>query len=237
MIINCKKYAEEWLDETRKRVERFPRQPRLTVEYDPNAPDQVSYLKSIENACKRVGIACDAVNTEEWTDEHLGSYYMSLLPGANDTHTAEGIVYLLDKLGGVSGKHVCVINRSERIGRPLAKMLLDRDATVTVCHSKTNERDLMDSIANKEIIVTAIGAENKALNCAWRYSPLIVDAGFRVEDGKPCGDTPQALFDLIANGYGDSDITPVPGGVGLLTTAALMASVADAAEGRTHEKD
>ena len=131
--------------------------------------------------------------------------------------TPEGIVYLLKKeLGELTGKHAVVIGRGKLVGKPLAKMLLDEDMTVTVCHSKTPLRDIVYLTSEADVIVVAAGVRDFAFfNLA--KTTIVVDCGInRDKNGKLCGD-------VI---YADTDrITPVPGGVGLLTRAMLIKHV------------
>lgn len=131
--------------------------------------------------------------------------------------TPEGILYILKKeLGALTGKHAVIIGRGKLVGKPLAKMLLDEDMTVTVCHSKTPLWVLNNLTERANVIVTAVGKANKFIfYCPTHKTPtVIIDCGInRDEDGKLCGDVMDTNTDRI---------TPVPGGVGLLTRAMLM---------------
>jgi methylenetetrahydrofolate dehydrogenase (NADP+)/methenyltetrahydrofolate cyclohydrolase len=131
--------------------------------------------------------------------------------------TPEGIVYLLKReLGDLTGKHAVVIGRGKLVGKPLAKMLLDENMTVSVCHSKSSKRDLGDLVESADAVIVAIGKARAIQLMVWRYA-VVVDCGVnRDENGKLCGDV----------GYCTTErITPVPGGVGLLTRAMLMRHV------------
>lgn len=132
--------------------------------------------------------------------------------------TPEGIVYLLKKeLSELTGKHAVIIGRGKLVGKPLAKMLLDEDMTVTVCHSKTPILDIHSIVMDADVIVAAAGCPRHfCFEDLWN-NPVIVDCGVhRMEDGKLCGDVV----------YADTDrLTPVPGGVGLLTRAMLIKHV------------
>jgi methylenetetrahydrofolate dehydrogenase (NADP+)/methenyltetrahydrofolate cyclohydrolase len=132
--------------------------------------------------------------------------------------TPEGILYLLKKeLGDLTGKHAVIIGRGKLVGKPLAKMLLDEDMTVTVCHSKTPILDIHSIVMDADVIVAAAGCPRHfCFEDLWN-NPVIVDCGVhRIEDGKLCGDVVDA---------GTGRLTPVPGGVGLLTRAMLMKHV------------
>lgn len=136
--------------------------------------------------------------------------------------TPTGILRLLPE--DLSGKDVTIINRSDLIGKPLTKLLLDRNATVTVCHSKT--RFLLDPIRNTDIIITGVGKAGY-FDCVYmRHFQTWIDCGInRNGDGKLCGD-----IDLTDCEDKLIDVTPVPGGVGILTTAQLMLNVIKAYE-------
>ena len=132
--------------------------------------------------------------------------------------TPEGIIYLLkNELGTLTSKHAVIIGRGKLVGKPLAKMLLDADMTVTVCHSKTPIEDIYRLSWNADAIIVAAGVQKK-FSFSWlRKGAVVVDCGIhRKEDGKLCGDVDFA---------GTDNITPVPGGVGLLTRAMLIKHV------------
>lgn len=135
--------------------------------------------------------------------------------------TAEGVMRLLKN--DLSGCNVTVINRSNLIGKPLIKLLLDRDATVTVCHSKT--RNIGRKIWGADVVITGIGKANY-FNYEILDGQIWIDCSInRDENGKLCGDV-----DLNHNKNNTAHITPVPGGVGILTTAQLMLNVIKANE-------
>lgn len=137
--------------------------------------------------------------------------------------TPKGIVDYLAREGfNFSGKNAVVMGRSNIVGRPMAKLLLDRSCNVTVIHSRTSEEDKKLFLANADLIVVAIGKE-AILNSSYKLkeSAWIVDVGInRGEDGKLHGDVEPNL--PVAKQ------TPVPGGVGLLTRLALIENVLEA---------
>jgi methylenetetrahydrofolate dehydrogenase (NADP+)/methenyltetrahydrofolate cyclohydrolase len=144
--------------------------------------------------------------------------------------TPKGIVYLLKKeLGDLTGKDVLIIGRSDLVGKPLAKMLLDEDCTITVVHSKTDPNDLYEHMTYAEIVVSAVGkAKAFDLNDC-RNARVVVDVGInRDENGRLCGD----FYGFTETEWRWRSVTPVPGGVGLLTRAMLMKNVAEASDGR-----
>jgi methylenetetrahydrofolate dehydrogenase (NADP+)/methenyltetrahydrofolate cyclohydrolase len=115
----------------------------------------------------------------------------------------------------MSGKHVVIVGRSNIVGKPMAQLFLQHDATVTICHSKTE--NLADITKQADILVAAVGKPNFITKEMIKKDVIIVDVGInRVED-KLIGDVNFDDVQGIA-----SYITPVPGGVGLLTTATLM---------------
>lgn len=131
--------------------------------------------------------------------------------------TPEGIVHLLKgELGDLTGKSVTIIGRGKLVGKPLMQMLLDEDMTVTVCHSKTRESDLQRLVTISDAVIVAIG-KAKGIDLFTWYDTMVIDCGInRDADGKLCGDVGQCNSSMI---------TPVPGGVGLLTRAMLMRHV------------
>ena len=139
--------------------------------------------------------------------------------------TAQACVELLDYYGvDLAGKNVAVIGRSLVIGRPVSMLLMNRDATVTICHSKTH--DLPAICRNADIIIAAIGRAKFVDASFVSEGQVVVDVGINVdEDGKLCGDVD---YESVAPIVGA--ITPVPGGVGAITTAVLAKHVIESAE-------
>ena len=144
--------------------------------------------------------------------------------------TAEAAIAILDHYGiEVAGKKVVVIGRSLVIGKPVAMMLLDRNATVTICHSKTKLEDLKALCKEADIIITAAGKIGTVTEEHVNGKQVIVDVGINFnEDGKMCGD---ADFEALEGKV--EAITPVPGGVGSVTTALLLYHTIEAAKGLT----
>lgn len=128
--------------------------------------------------------------------------------------TPKGILLLLDEYGiTLEGKHVVVIGRSNIVGRPLSQMLLNRNATVTVCHSRSN----LDIIKTADIVISAVG-KNIIEGEMLKSGCVVVDVGiFKDENGKTRGDVDFETSSKVA-----SYISPVPGGVGPMTIASLM---------------
>lgn len=131
--------------------------------------------------------------------------------------TAMGVIELLDYYGiEIAGKNCVVIGRSNIVGKPTASLMLERNATVTVCHSKT--RDLYEITRKADILISAIGKPKFVTWGMIKDGAVVVDVGInRDENGKLCGDVD---FEGVKNKV--SAITPVPGGVGPMTVAMLM---------------
>lgn len=138
--------------------------------------------------------------------------------------TPAGIIHLLDASNiEISGKHCVIIGRSNIVGKPLAMLMLHRDATVTICHSKT--QSLKEHCRTADILVAAVGRANFVTADMVKPGAVVVDVGInRCADGKLCGDVDFENVKNIA-----SYITPVPGGVGPMTVAMLMQNTAIAA--------
>lgn len=140
--------------------------------------------------------------------------------------TAEAALLILEHYGiEIQGKRVAVIGRSLVIGKPVAMMLMEKNATVTICHSRTDKDDLRAICKESDIIICAAGKMNTVNKAHVDGGQIIVDVGINFnEEGKMCGD---ADFDGVSDNV--AAITPVPGGVGSVTTALLMYHVAKAA--------
>ena len=138
--------------------------------------------------------------------------------------TARGIIdYLEWRNFDFEGAKVTVIGRSNIVGKPLARMLTDKDCTVTLCHSKTLWEDIWNSVNNSNLTICAVGQPG-FLDCSSLSIPVI-DVGINFdEEGKMCGDC------FVWNGT-ERNVSPVPGGVGLLTRVALLENVVEAAYG------
>jgi methylenetetrahydrofolate dehydrogenase (NADP+)/methenyltetrahydrofolate cyclohydrolase len=151
----------------------------------------------------------------------LHSYNLGLLlQGSGDLVpcTPKGVMVILRYYGiPIAGNHAVIINRSKLVGRPLSQLLLNNDATVTVCHSKT--RELAHVCKEADILIAGIGHRTEFTVGASivKTGATVVDVGTSVINGKVTGDVDFADASKIA-GY----ITPVPGGVGPMTIAMLL---------------
>lgn len=135
--------------------------------------------------------------------------------------TAKGIIdYLEWRDFDFEGMNAVVIGRSDIVGKPVAKLLLEKDCNVTICHSKTPHKNLMNYVYDADLIICAVGKE-KFLDCKFLNNTPIIDVGINFDkNGKLCGDC-----------VGGANTSPVPGGVGLLTRVALLENVVEAAYG------
>ncbi len=142
--------------------------------------------------------------------------------------TPSGTMVMLERAGvPLSGRHAVVIGRSSIVGKPAALMLLARDATVTVCHSRTV--DLAAVTRQADILVAAIGKPRAVTADMIKPGAAVIDVGInRLPDGKLCGDVDFEPVRAVA-GW----ITPVPGGVGPMTVAMVISNVVQAAEHST----
>ena len=130
--------------------------------------------------------------------------------------TPNGIIKLLEYANiDVAGKNAVVIGRSNIVGLPVAKMLLDKNATVTICHSQT--KDLAKITSEADILIVAIGKPKFITADMIKPGAVVIDVGVNRVDGKLVGDVD---FDNVE--YKVKAITPVPGGVGPMTITCLL---------------
>ena len=144
--------------------------------------------------------------------------------------TPYGCMKMLESIGyDLKGKHAVVIGRSNIVGKPMAMMLLQKNATVTVCHSATT--NLKAITLQADVIVAAVGKRNILTSDMVKPGAVVIDVGMnRIPDGEPgagklCGDVDFEAVKEVA-GY----ITPVPGGVGPMTITMLLVNTLEAAE-------
>jgi methylenetetrahydrofolate dehydrogenase (NADP+)/methenyltetrahydrofolate cyclohydrolase len=149
---------------------------------------------------------------------------MTGLPGFRPC-TPWGCIQLIESTGvAIAGKHAVVIGRSNTVGKPMALLLLQANATVTVCHSGTPDLGLHTRQA--DIVVAAVGRREVLTAAMVKPGAVVIDVGMnRTDDGKLCGDV---AFDSVREVAGW--ITPVPGGVGPMTITMLLMNTLEAAE-------
>ena len=141
--------------------------------------------------------------------------------------TPYGVIKLLEHYNvPIAGKNAVVVGRSDIVGKPLAMLLINADATVTVCHSKT--RNLAEITRNADILIAAVGRAKMITSDMIKEGAVVIDVGMnRDENGKLCGDVD---FAEVKNKC--SHITPVPGGVGPMTITMLLSNTLKAAKRR-----
>ena len=150
----------------------------------------------------------------------LGFGRMSMDLSAYGSCTPAGIMRMLDHYDvDISGMHAVVVGRSPILGKPMAMMLLNKNATVTICHSRTKE--LENHVRNADLVVGAVGVP-KLIKKEWlKKGAVVIDAGYHPEK---CGDIDLDGIEEIASSY-----TPVPGGVGPMTINTLILNTMEAA--------
>jgi methylenetetrahydrofolate dehydrogenase (NADP+) / methenyltetrahydrofolate cyclohydrolase len=155
---------------------------------------------------------------------HSAGRLMAGLPGLRPA-TPYGCMKLIESTGvPVKGRHAVVIGRSNTVGKPMALLLLQANATVTVCHSGTP--DIAHHTRQADIVVAAVGRRNTVTAGMVKPGAIVIDVGInRNEAGKLCGDVDFAAVREVAG-----HITPVPGGVGPMTITMLLVNTVQAAE-------
>ena len=231
--------------------------PTLAVLRVGQRPDDVAYENAAAKRCETIGIAVkafhlpeacaseqllqavDVINADSaihgclflrpLADKEMeAAAWARLAPGKNVDEppcTAQACIELLDFYGvALRGKKVCVVGRSAVVGRPVRELLEARGGDVMVCHSKTE--DLPGTCRQAELIVSAVGKAGLITADCVSAGQIVVDVGINeTPDGKLCGDVDFAAVEPIV-----SAITPVPGGVGSVTTAVLCKHLIEAAE-------
>lgn len=137
--------------------------------------------------------------------------------------TPKGCIYLLKEIGyDLQGKKAVIVGRSNIVGKPIAVLLLNENATVTICHSRT--QNLKEELLKADVVVAAVGRANFITGDMIKPGAVIIDVGInRLDNGKLVGDVE---FETVKEKAGW--ITPVPGGVGPMTIAMLMQNTLEA---------
>ena len=143
--------------------------------------------------------------------------------------TPKGIIKLLESADvEIEGKNVVVIGRSNIVGLPVAKMLIDKNATVTICHSRT--KNLSEITKNADILIVAIGKPKFITKDMVKAESVVIDVGVNRVDGKLCGDVDyENVKDKV------SVITPVPGGVGPMTITCLLENTIECVKNKIND--
>ena len=166
----------------------------------------------------------DAINVEKDVDgvTCIGFGQMTMGEEAFGSCTPAGIMRILEHYKiEISGKNAVVVGRSPILGKPMAMMLLNKNATVTICHSRTT--NLQEHIKNADILVGAVGVPRLIQKDWIKNGAVVIDAGYH--PAEKCGDIELKDIDSIASAY-----TPVPGGVGPMTINTLILNTLLAAQ-------
>lgn len=251
MKIDCKKYAQEILDE----VKLVPNKKTLAILSVGDDPASQSYIKGKIKDCEYCGIpyrhmqlppmVLSSAIEEQNADPEIGGIivqlplpsgmnanrYLRKVQAAKDVDgfrsnspfkpcTPEGIMYLLyQEIGVLTGKTALVIGRGKLVGKPMARLLLDADCTVINAHSQT--QNLPELLQVADIVVSGVGKPGVVDLQYCKQGAVVIDAGIsRTQEGKLVGD--------CFGSHEGLKVTPVPGGVGLMTRAMLMRHMATA---------
>lgn len=252
-----KEYAELKKAELKEQIAQMERPPQLLIYQVGNIEASNRYIRNKIKDCDEIGIltthmvCSEDITTQELVEEisKRGWLYDAIivqqpLPPHIDQDrinaiiayskdvdgfhpmskfkpaTAKGIIdYLEWRNFDFEGANAVVIGRSNIVGKPVAKLLLEKNCNVTICHSKTPHKNLMNYVYDADLIICAVGKE-KFLNCTFLNNTPVIDVGINFNsEGKLCGD-------CVGGG---ANVSPVPGGVGLLTRVALLENVVEAA--------
>ncbi len=177
-------------------------------------PKQVDFTKIVE-------MIKPEKDVDGWTSANMGRMFVglpALMPA-----TPLGVMKMLEYYEvDLNGKNVTVIGRSNVVGKPLALMLLKKNATVTVCHSRT--KDLSVHTKNADVVVAAVGKPGLITGDMIKEGAYVIDVGTTRVDGKIKGDV---LFEEVIK---KANCSPVPGGAGPMTVAVLISNVVIAAQ-------
>ena len=247
MLENIKEYVKDKKEDIKDTIQQLCFTPSLLIVQTGDNEASNRYVRNKVKDCNEVGISVDVFKMSEDArlarskvskirDDYTG-IIVQLPTTIENPHklmniyqdvdgfinpeiepcTPKGIMDYLEYCGyeDFSGMNVLIINRSDIVGKPLAKMFLDKNATTIVAHSKT--ANLKALVAAADIIVTAVGKPNFITKEMINENQIVIDVGIAFdENGKICGD--------CEKGMGDN-VTPVPGGVGLLTRIALLENI------------
>lgn len=169
----------------------------------------------------------DEKDVDGFTIGNMGKLSLNL--EGNVACTPRGIMTLLKEFKiDMEGKDVVIINRSNIVGKPLAQLFLQENATVTIAHSKT--KNLKEKISSSDIVVTAVGKANFLSAQDFSNNTTIIDVSINFnESGKMCGDVSKEDYDVIVNEK-QCHLTPVPNGVGQMTVIELIEQTIEIAE-------
>ena len=201
--------------------ERAEKRIKLEMEYTDAIMLQLPIPKHLDEKAL-INLIPQEKDVDGLTDLNMGML-VNGHPYAIVPATAMGVYQIISRVletGDLTGVDVTVVNRSQLIGKPLQALLTNHNATVTLCHSRTD--NLQNHTSRSHIVVTGIGQSKYFDSYYFSDYQMLIDCGInRDENGKLCGDIDT---DEVQEVY-KVHITPVPGGVGILTTACLMLSI------------
>ena len=243
--LGCKSVAENVMEKVANETELFisegNRAPSLAVVLVGSDPASMTYVRKKKEACEKLGFLHFQYNFDE--DAAEGDV-LALLDELNGRDDVDGILVQLPPKGileilryfsvDTAGKKVVVIGRSNIVGKPMAALLMQKglDATVTVCNTKTP--DLRKETEDADIVIVATGHPDTIDSSYVKNDAVVIDVGVnriadvsREKGFRLTGDADYASFENT-----DVKITPVPGGVGLMTVSMLMMNTLEAAKRR-----
>lgn len=254
---NIKEFTKEWKAAISTEVAKMNEKPKLLIIQVGNIEASNRYVRNKIKDCEEVGIMCDllkfedTLTTEKLQDtiyevqmeydgvmvqlplpDHIDVSVLNAIKRTKDVDgltnntafnpcTPSGIMHYLEACNfDFTGKRAVVIGRSEIVGKPMARLLLEKNATVTTCHSKT--KNLYEHLTQADLIVSAVGKPGIVNAAVISPDIPIIDVGINFVEGKLVGD--------VWNPTQNENVTPVPGGVGLLTRCALLQNTLNAAK-------
>ena len=242
-LLSGKEVTASLNEEIRKKTELLTAHhitPKLGIIRIGEREDDISYERGATKRCETLGVSYEkfllpedaseemVLNTiaqvnDGITDRSMASVFLGKQTGVAPC-TPSACMKILDHYGiDCSGKKAVVIGRSPVVGKPAAMMLLQKNATVTICHTKTT--DMPSVVKEADIVIVAAGRAGVIDAKYLRAGQTVIDVGINVnEEGKLCGDVNFADAEPVVDA-----ITPVPGGVGSVTTSVLVEHVVDAA--------
>lgn len=155
------------------------------------------------------------------TDKNVDGFEQEDIKQVFTPCTPRGIMMLLNRITDLKGKRVTLVGRGKTVGEPLIDMLIKADCTLTVCHSKTKEKDLYDCLKKSDIVISAIGKPCWFNGYDVKEGAIVIDVGISRVNGKQVGDFDHKVGAEARN----VSYTPWVNGVGKLTVAALMMNV------------
>ena len=205
--------------------------PGLVVILVGENPASQVYVRNKVKACQESGLHS---LLEKYSEDMSEKALLERIESLNQDPSIHGILVQCTPYGcmkmlesiayDLKGKHAVVIGRSNIVGKPMAMMLLQKNATVTICHSATP--DLKAMTLQADVIVAAVGKRNVLTADMVKPGAVVLDVGMnRNDEGKLCGDVDFEGVEKVA-----SYITPVPGGVGPMTITMLLVNTLEAAE-------